>query len=292
MQTIKKMLGTRGVAFLRRCMQRNTPGIKQYKAQLAGKKALEIGGPSELFSDQGCLPIYSVLESADNCLFSEQTIWTGKVSDGRGFQYHPTKKPGLQLFLDGTDLQQIPNASYQAVLASHCLEHIANPLRALDEWKRVLTRDGLLFLLLPHKDGTFDWRRPTTKLEHMIQDYEKNVGEDDPTHISEILELHDLEKDSAAGSREQFEQRCLDNKRTRALHHHVFDTLTAAMLLDHAGFQLIRVAAIKPFHIIILAQKCEAQRNNACFFRTDAEFLAQSPFPSDRKRVSRETIAA
>jgi SAM-dependent methyltransferase len=292
MQTVKKMLGPRVVAFLRRCVQRNPPGIERYKALLAGKKALEIGGPSELFSDQGCLPIYSVVESVDNCLFSEQTIWTGKVDDGRGFQYHPAKKAGLQFLFDGTDLQRIPNATYEGVLASHCLEHVANPLRALDEWKRVLTSDGFLLLLLPHKDGTFDWRRPTTKLEHMIQDYERNVGEDDLTHLPEILEFHDLEKDPAAGSREQFKQRCLDNKRTRAMHHHVFDTRTAAALLDHAGFQFIRVAAIKPFHIIILAQKCEGQRNNECFFRPDAEFLAQSPFLSDREPPSREKIAA
>lgn len=281
MHSIKKMLGTRGVAFLRSCLHRNTSGLDEYKNRLGGKKAIEIGGPSEPFSDHGFLPVYSVLASADNCLFSDETIWTGKVGDGSGFHYHPARKPGFQFFCDGTDLRQVPNASYQALLASHCLEHIANPLRALNEWNRVLTGDGLLLLILPHKDGTFDRRRPATELQHMIQDYEMKVGEDDLTHVQEILELHDLEKDSAAGSLEQFRQRCFNNKHTRAMHHHVFDTPTAAALMDHAGFQLISVAAVRPFHIIILAAKCSGQKENSAFFRADAEFRAQSPFPSD-----------
>jgi len=291
MRRIKNILGTRGVTFLRRCLNRSAPNLDDYKTRLAGKKALELGGPSDLFLDHGCLPIYSVLATADNCLFSDRTIWTGEVGDGRGFHYHPEKQPGLQLFADATDLGQIPNASYGAVLASHCLEHIANPLRALYEWKRVLTGDGLLLLLLPHKDGTFDWRRPVTRLEHMIQDYERKTTEEDLTHIPEILELHDLERDSAAGSPEQFRQRCLDNQHTRAMHHHVFDTQTAAGLVHYAGFQLIHVAAIKPFHIIILAEKRDdrngLQEDSGAFFQANAEFCARSPFPSDRKGNSR-----
>jgi SAM-dependent methyltransferase len=234
--------------------------------------------------------VYSVLASADNCLFSAQTIWAGKVNDGYSFRYHPAKNPGLQFFCDGTDLQQIPTSSYEALLASHCLEHIANPLRALNEWKRALTGDGLMLLILPHKDGTFDWRRPTTRLDHMIQDYEMKIGEDDLTHVQEILELHDLEKDSAAGSQGQFRQRCFSNKHTRAMHHHVFDTPTAAALVDHAGFQLIRVAAIRPFHIIILAAKCSGQKENSPFFRADAEFRVESPFPSDRGPSSQPSV--
>jgi SAM-dependent methyltransferase len=280
---IKKLFGGRSMSFLRKCLHRNVPDLNEYRNLLSGKKALEIGGPSGLFSDSGCLPIYSVFASADNCLFSDRTIWTGEVADGRTFRYHPAKSPGLQLFFDGTDLQQIPNSNYQVILASHCLEHIANPLRALYEWKRVLTLDGLLLLILPHKDGTFDWRRPTTQLDHMIHDHETNVSEDDLTHVSEIFELHDLKKDPGAGSVEQFKQRCLDNKHARAMHHHVFETSSAAALVDHAGFQLVRVAAVKPFHIIILAARCNGQKNNSSFLRPDAAFRTKSPFPSDRQ---------
>ena len=37
-----------------------------------------------------------------------------------------------------TSLDGIDDASYDVVLASHTLEHIANPLRALSEWRRVV----------------------------------------------------------------------------------------------------------------------------------------------------------
>jgi hypothetical protein len=275
----KRVLGNRA-RILRAYWRKPVPDLEAYTARLAGRKAFEIGGPSEIFSDHGVIPVYSVLASVDNCLFSAQTIWTGTVQGG-SFQYHPKKSPGAQLFCEATDLHQVADSSYEALLASHCLEHVANPLRALEEWKRVLVEDGILLLILPHKDGTFDWHRPVTSLNHMIQDYENNVGESDLTHLPEILALHDLEKDAAAGSAEQFKKRCLANASTRAMHHHVFDTHTAATLLDHAGFQLVRVVALRPFHIIMLAAKCGYQTENSLFLRSDSEFLTSSPFPSD-----------
>ena len=128
------------------------------------------------------MPIYGILGSLDNCSYSGSTIWTGEVREGDGFLYHRAKQAGRQIISDATDLRTIPDSSYECVLACHCLEHIANPLRALAEWKRVLKDEGLLLLILPHKDGAFDWRRPTTTLTHMIEDYENAVGEEDLTH--------------------------------------------------------------------------------------------------------------
>ena len=89
----------------------------------------------------------------------------------------------------------------------------------------------------------------------MIEDYRNEVSEDNPTHLPEILELHDLAKDKAAGSLEQFRQRCLENSLKRAMHHHVFDTPAALQLVDYAGFDLIRTDTIKPYHIVILARR-------------------------------------
>ena len=279
----KKVLGRSGVEFVRRwCLNRTVPDLSAYRSRLGGKKALEIGGPSDIFSAHGALPIYAALASADNCQYSTRTIWTGDIQSGSSFQYHPKRSHGIQLFCEATNLKQVPDSSYEVVLASHCLEHIANPIRALTEWKRVLTNRGFLLAILPHKDGTFDWRRPVTPLEHMIRDYETNIGEDDLTHLPEILALHDLERDPAAGSPAQFEQRCADNKLTRAMHHHVFDSRTAAMLVAHCGFQVIRVAAVKPFHIIILAARSEDTAGASQPLWSESEFHLESPFPSDQ----------
>jgi SAM-dependent methyltransferase len=256
--------------------------VQAYRSRLAGKRTLEIGGPSDIFRDEGTLPIYGVLDTVDNCLYSDQTIWTGTVNQGQAFEYHSQKHPGIQYICEATDLKPIPDRSYECVLASHCLEHVANPLRALAEWKRVLKNGGLLLLVLPHKDGTFDWRRPVTPLAHMIEDYEKQIGEDDLTHLPEILALHDLEKDQPAGSPKQFRTRSTQNSVNRALHHHVFDTPTALQLIDRANFQLIQVNNFRPFHIVILARSCSDTPDNAQFLGPNAAYRRRSPFPSDR----------
>ena len=259
--------------------------VRPYLSQLAGKMTIEIGGPSDIFRDEGALPVYGVAGSVDNCLYSHQTIWTEKVIPGQTFEYHSRKPPGIQYICEATELKTIPDRSYECVLASHCLEHVANPLRALAEWKRILKDDGLLLLVLPHKDGTFDWRRPVTTLGHMVEDYEKQIGEDDLTHLPEILALHDLGKDAAAGSPEQFRARSLENRVNRALHHHVFDTLAAVQLVDRANFQLLQVNNFMPYHIAILARSCSEAPDNARFLGPNAKYRRNSPFPSDRAQT-------
>ena len=278
-QVARKVVESKVAAYARR-HRRPDPGV--YRASLTGKSGLEIGGPSDIFGDAGLLPIYRALATLDNCLYSTQTIWTGNVQATDGFHYHPHKPAGAQIIREATELTAIDDSSYGCVLASHCLEHVANPLRALAEWKRVLVPDGLLLLVLPHRDGTFDWQRPTTHLSHMVEDFQDCVGEDDLTHLPEILALHDLGRDKAAGSKQQFEQRSLQNRHNRALHHHVFDTWTAAALVDRAAFQLLRVDVAKPYHIIILAGKSDGTRDNSAFLGPHADFRLRSCFPSDR----------
>ncbi len=277
----RQILGPRYTSYIRRLLRRRLPGLEWYLSVFGEKSGLEIGGPSQIFSEEGAIPVYNVLRSLDNCLFSSRTIWEEEVQEGLKFRYHSLRPLGNQFVLEGARLQTIGDSSYDCVLASHTLEHIANPLQALKEWKRVSRKDGLLLLLLPHKNGTFDWRRPTTSIAHMVEDYSRNIGEDDLTHLSEVLELHDLRKDSPAGSFENFRSRCLQNYAYRAMHHHVFDTPTAVALLNHAGFQVLRVDHLKPFHVILIARCCDQAPDNSVFLASGAEYLRRSPFRSD-----------
>jgi SAM-dependent methyltransferase len=277
----RKLIGSRMASYLREHSRRVLPTICEYRTRLRGTRGLEIGGPSEIFGPNGFVPVYEILESLDNCLYSARTIWAGGVQEGNTFHYYPHKPPGGQMICEATCLLS-PSSSYDCVLASHCLEHLANPLLGLSEWQRVLREEGVLLLILPHKDGTFDWHRPTTTLAHLVADYENEVGEDDLTHLPEVLALHDLERDKLAGTMEQFRQRCLDNFTHRAMHHHVFDTLTAIQLVDRAGFTITRVDHLRPFHIIILARRDSGMIDNRLFL--DGGFdLQRSPFPSDRR---------
>jgi SAM-dependent methyltransferase len=231
-----------GRLLARRSRTQRFPITKSYRKALHGMKALEIGGPSDVLGPAGSLPIYSCLESVDNINFAAETLWH---SDAVKFR--------RTLICEGTKLQ-VDDAAYDCVIASHCLEHMADPIKALLEWKRVIRQRGLLLLILPHRDYTFDWRRPATTLEHMREDFRNETLESDLSHLDEILLLHDLSKDLPAGTPEQFRARCLKNLELRAIHHHVFVPETAAQLAGEAGFSVMR-QDVEDFHIITLASK-------------------------------------
>jgi hypothetical protein len=101
---------------------------------------------------------------------------------------------------------------------------------------------------------TFDHLREPTSVDHMFDDFEKGTGEDDLTHLPEILEKHDLDRDVAAGSREDFHRRSVDNFSNRCLHHHVFDENNSRELLSRVGFEVLALDLAHPFHICILAR--------------------------------------
>ena len=284
----EKLTPARVVRYLKARLPQRVSGRRVYESAVSGKAALEIGGPSETFGDRGALPIYKSLASVDNCLYSARTIWTGQLDGSQKFVYHRRKWPGNQFIADAVDLDPIASGKYDCVLASHCLEHVANPLLALSEWKRVLKAEGLLVLVLPHKDGTFDWRRPTTSLAHLIDDYRRHTTEDDLTHVPEILALHDLTRDVPAGTPEEFRHRCLNNSDTRAMHHHVFDTQSAISTVDYSGFHIMRVDHLKPCHIFIMAKPRQSGFENAAFLGVDADWRRTSPFPSDQFTTERK----
>lgn len=233
---------------------RRANNIEVYKANLRDKRGIEIGGPSSVFNGTGILPIYSVLGSLDGCNFSSQTIWEGKLKEGWRYNYQKDKKPGYQYICEAVNLCPIPPEAYDFVLSSHSIEHIANPLKAISEWKRILKDDGLLLLVVPHKDKTFDHNRPVTSLNHLVEDLENDVGEDDLTHLPEILELHDLRQSPEVGDHASFKKRSQDNYLNRCLHQHVFDSKLVIDMIKYMNLTIITVDFILPFHIIVLAK--------------------------------------
>jgi SAM-dependent methyltransferase len=279
--TARKVLGVQTTKRLGRYFRKTLPDARSYCDLLRGRQGLEIGGPSNGFSDEGFLPVYQYLNGLDNCLYASDTIWAGRVAEGGTFAFHPSKAMGNQIVCEASDLAPIANESYDCVLACHCLEHLANPLRALNDWKRVLRPNGLLLLILPHREGTFDWRRPVTTLEHLIADRINDTQETDLTHLPEILELHDLTRDSLAGSKEQFRERCLNNFTKRAMHHHVFNTTSAIRMLDHCGLKILRTSNMKPYHIVLLAERIGIQPDNSIFLDASAAYRLTSPFVGD-----------
>ena len=230
---------------------------------IGGKSGLEIGGPTDVF--QGWrypsrlygfikpLPIYDRVGALDNCNFSNKTIWG---THDEAYQFSPSREPGKIIIADGSDLSPVPSAKYDFVLSSHNLEHFANPVKALKEWKRVTCPKGALILVLPHYERTFDHRRTPTSVDHMFEDYARDIGEDDSTHIDEVLRLHDLDMDGnlKTHSFEELQSRSLDNLSNRCLHHHVFDEFNSRGLLERVGLEVLAVELSLPYHTFLVAR--------------------------------------
>jgi SAM-dependent methyltransferase len=253
-------------------------------AEVCGKTGLEIGGPSRVFRRFGLLPIYRIADRIDNCNYSKQTCWQNEGQVGKTFNFNRRRPAGTQYIAEGSCLNFAASESYDFLLASHSLEHMANPLKALKEWARVLREGGLLILVLPHRDGTFDHRRPVTPLSHLISDLKNETRESDLSHLPEILRLHDLTRDPRAGDFQSFRQRSERNLENRCLHHHVFDTHLAVDVVDCANFAILAVETARPHHIFVISRKIANGRRpmNEQFRSGAAACYKASPFPSDR----------
>ena len=257
----------------------------QYRDFFRDRKGLEIGGPSQIFRSGQVIPIYPIASRVDNCNYSEVTVWS--EIQKREESQHP-RNLGMTYVCEGSRLDFANDESYDFVLSSHTLEHMANPIAALMEWRRILRYGGVLLLCVPHKSATFDHKRSVTSIEHMIEDYKSGTGEDDLAHLPEILQLHDLSLDREAGSFEEFRSRSENNSANRCLHHHTFVTESVVKLIDHAGLRILDIATYPPSSIIVLSEKSRQDsdfihKSNEQFLQKGASWRGRSDFSIDRK---------
>jgi SAM-dependent methyltransferase len=178
------------------------------------KMGVEIGGPS----DTGEI-LYKNSKNIDNIVFSKNTIWGNHADE---YNYYDGKK-GKLMINDAVNISLVQNECYDFIFSSHSLEHIANPLKAINEWLRIVKNGGYVIIIVPEKSCCFDHKRSYSKFSTLLSQYEKNVSEDDLSTLPEILLHHDLSLDPAAGDLENFTKRSLDNFNNRCLHHYVYN---------------------------------------------------------------------
>jgi SAM-dependent methyltransferase len=252
---------------------RRPRSLREAAGLLSGAEALEPGGPSALFGRLGVSNVYAQLASLDTLDFAERTLWSANSQ--------VPIAPRRTLIGEASRLDGVADDSYDALLTSHVIEHLANPIGALREWSRVVRPGGHVLLVVPHRDGTFDHRRATTSLGHLLEDAEREMGEDDLTHLPEILADHDLDRDPGAPSREVFEQRCRENHSIRGMHHHVFVSRSVFEMCDAAGLDVLMLTPRKPFNIVCLCRVGETG-DGVLSMPELSRILRGSPFASDR----------
>lgn len=158
----------------------------------------------------------------------ERTILTD------GFREHASSR-SIADFYCRADRIPCMDEAFDFVLSEHVLEHLANPLRALREWRRILKPGGIVFLFLPHRDRTFDRNRERTPLAHLLEDEARLVGDDDSTHVPEWKE-----KVIEPGLAPHYGRFPISTHVLQGLiHHHVWVTRDIEELVTALGFELI-----------------------------------------------------
>jgi len=227
----------------------NTPATLSHWVE--NKIGFEIGAPS--FTTWGKLGVYDAAATLDTANFAGNTLWTSGFKEGSPFIWNNQSK-GKQYIRDGVDLHDIPNEFYDFVCASDVLEHIANPFKALLEWLRIMRSGGLLLIIVPFKNVTFDHKRDIVRIEHLINDYHNHTSEADLSHLDEILRLHDLGRDHGAGNISTFKARSEKNFQHRGLHQHVYDPELLYYIFLCLNLD-VKVQFIWNYHNLIIGQK-------------------------------------
>jgi SAM-dependent methyltransferase len=166
-----------------------------------------------------------------------------------GTPHGPDADYELDLDMDG--LGGVGDRAFDAVVLSHVIEHVADPIRALKECHRVLRRSGRLVLVVPHRHTTFDSRRPGTSFAHVLAEHRSGVTEIDREHIlefchsvysseprlpEEIRELHDPDR---------LDDDLLALHRRRSIHVHCWNAeemasmLVALAAVGEVGWRLV-----------------------------------------------------
>ncbi|PCJ40434.1 MAG: hypothetical protein COA71_11305 [SAR86 cluster bacterium] len=155
---------------------------------------------------------------------------------------------GCDMFPSSDDIIQaaaddlpFESGSVDILFSAHCLEHMANPIKTLQEWCRVVGDDGVIWLVLPHRNRTFDSLRDLTAVEHLFDDLAENTPEEDMTHWEEfrakvILSGHRLVPSEYIMPAQENKFTYFNSK--RLIHHHVWTLGTFIDLVKALGLEV------------------------------------------------------
>ncbi len=125
--------------------------------------------------------------------------------------------------LDKQGLSLFKTEQYDFLIINHVIEHVANPIKVIEELFRILKRNGKLVISAPDKDYTFDKHRGLTSFEHLLSEYKENVTTVTDAHYLDFLKA--VHPELMSGSPESLAAH-IQNVRNRREHAHVWDSLS------------------------------------------------------------------
>jgi SAM-dependent methyltransferase len=159
----------------------STALLREIAASRLSGTGIEFGGGTYPF----CIPLHCEVKFAD---FVPEANLRDRAYPAQGPDFVP-----LSYVTSMEELHGIDDDSQDFIVASHVIEHLKNPLRALERCYSKLKRGGTLLLIVPDKRRTFDKDRALTELEHLVLDYEEPSKERDLLHYYEFFsKVHDV----------------------------------------------------------------------------------------------------
>lgn len=150
---------------------------------LRGKEGIEFGGTTELFYEpRNNMMLYPFVKLDGANIFDDNHF-----NDLSGYDFNYFYGVGKRYNVDASDEEGIKNINkkYDFIVTSHVIEHMANPIKSIELWKKHILNDGgYILTIIPYYKECFDRNRPLTTIEHLIEDYQNNVDESDTTHIN------------------------------------------------------------------------------------------------------------
>lgn len=148
--------------------------------------------------------------------------------------------------VDKDGLSAIPADSFDFVILSHVIEHVANPIRLVKEIFRVVKPGGHVVIACPDKLYTFDKDRELTSFSHLLEEYHLGVSEVTDDHYLDFLQ--GVHPEIMALPPEQITSH-LHAVRSRREHAHVWDSLSFREFLDRS-LELLGVRAVCSYEIV------------------------------------------
>lgn len=107
----------------------------------------------------------------------------------RADKLDPERIPEIHVTDDADRLASFADGSLDFVIANHVLEHLEDPVGALEHLLRVLREGGVVYLTLPDAGRTFDRHRTPTSVEHALRDHREGPHVSRREHYEEWARL-------------------------------------------------------------------------------------------------------
>lgn len=168
---------------------------------------------------------------------------------------------------NGELLSTVSDSSQDFIIANHFLEHCEDPITTIGTHLSKLKKGGILFYAVPDKRYTFDFRRPLTPLDHMVDDHEQGSERSRSEHYEEWARLVINEESSAVAITEQTQpeewiaRKAQELEAARySIHMHVWTQAEFLQLILHcrerfAGAFDIEAAARQSIEFVVVLRK-------------------------------------